>query len=56
MTLCIQKTPSLIILLARANGPGCKGDLIVEVKPGEEALGRTFDEWQAEKASSVEID
>lgn len=57
MTIFIQKSEGVIALLARAvsdNGT-IEGDYYEEIRPGQSAFGRTYEEWAALDVASVEI-
>ncbi len=47
MTVFVSKYDGHILFRARAEGPGAVGDLVVEIKPGESAFGKAYEEWTA---------
>jgi hypothetical protein len=48
VTVFVQiPAPDRVVLLVRAEGAGATGDLRLEVRPGESALGRTYAAWRA---------
>ncbi len=57
MTIFITKLDDLIVLHARAEGPGgMVGDITRRVRPGESEFGKTYEEWQAIDADQVTLD
>jgi hypothetical protein len=47
VTIYLTKFNDLVVLMARAEDDESIGDLIVEVKPGESAFGRSYAAWAA---------
>jgi hypothetical protein len=56
MTVYLTKASTLIVLQARAESPDALGDLVIELRPGDEALGKTYDEWRALPDGPHQID
>ena len=49
----VDKENSVVQLMARAEGDGIIGDFVDEVRPGESAFGRTYDEWFKTKSPYI---
>jgi len=54
MTLYLSKTRRRIVLQAGAYSGDGIGDLVIWLRPGETALGRTYEEWRALPEGPVE--
>lgn len=47
MTVVVMRLNDSLIIMVQPNNARQIGNLTFEVKPGESALGRTYDEWLA---------
>jgi hypothetical protein len=45
VTVYLTKSPGVITLQARAEGQGAIGDLARDLRPGESAFGKTYEQW-----------
>ena len=56
MTVFINKHTDIVIVLARAESPGIIGDAVWMIKPGESALGHSYDWWAKQLPGKLEIE
>jgi hypothetical protein len=56
VTVFVSIFDEVIYLQARAEGSDAVGDLTLEVRPGQSALGKTYDEWTELGPGAHEID
>jgi len=52
----INKHKDVVIVLARAESPGIIGDAVWTIKPGESALGHSYDWWAKQPPGKLEIE
>lgn len=57
MTVFVSREPNqeAVVLLVRAEGSSMLGDLVLDVRPGESALGKSYEQWAALKSDHIEI-
>ncbi len=55
MTVFIHKRKDLVTVLARAESPGIIGDAIWTIKPGESALGHSYEWWANQSIGRLEL-
>lgn len=57
MTVFIDKDPQLriVTLLVRAEGPDMIGDMFIDIRPGDSAFDRTYEEWMQSNEESIEV-
>jgi hypothetical protein len=53
MTVFLSKRDGAILLQVRAEGPGLLGDLVRELRPGDSAFGKSYEEWDQETPGPV---
>jgi hypothetical protein len=58
VTVYLTKSAGSVVLMARAENSvtGTIGDLVIELHPGESALGKSYAEWDALPEGRHEID
>lgn len=47
MKVYLTKGPAWVLLQARAEGAEAIGDMTTEIRPGESAFGKTYEEWRS---------
>jgi hypothetical protein len=56
MTVLVTKGKGVIVIVAKAEGPEAIGDMAIQLRRGQSAFGKTYDEWEALPEGSHEVE